>query len=113
MSYSNNRAALLAFYRPKQKRRKPYGPIVIRDGRAWLNVVDGRASSRQPPPAPRGRFPKPMPCVVCGAIFEAQSGGAAYCSTECHRHKLAERRIEEELAEARARRRFARGRSAP
>lgn len=72
----------------KQKRRARYGPIVIRDGQAWLNVVDGRASRQRPVElVRRGRFPKPWPCSVCGAIFEAQSGNAAYCSKDCHEQK--------------------------
>lgn len=83
---------------PKRKRRIPYGPIVIVGSRVQINVVDGRASTQQPAPTPKGRFPKTMACEVCGATFEAASGNSAYCSKECQRERVAERRVADEMA---------------
>lgn len=82
---------------PKRKRRVPFGPIVIVDGRACLNLVNGQASCRQPPPPPRGTFPKTVACDVCGTPFMGMSGNSAYCSKDCQRERLAERRVAEEL----------------
>ncbi len=89
--------------RRRKQRPAPVGPIVIVDGHARLNIVDGRASRQRPrPPAPlRGRFPKPKACEVCGAVFTAPSGGSAYCSKSCQHLRIAERRVAEEIATAR------------
>ena len=88
---------------PKRARRTPHGPIVIVDGRDQINLIDGRASIQQPRPPPKGRFPKTIACDVCGTAFEATGGNSAYCSKDCQRERIAERRVEDEMYALRAR----------
>ena len=97
----------LVFERPKQKRRAPYGPLIIVGSRVFINVVDGRASRQQPPASSKGPFPRQQPCSVCGDSFEARSGSSAYCSKECQAFRVAEREIEAEAFD-RSRRRLRR-----
>ena len=95
---------------PRRRKRKArrVGPIFIEGSVVRLNVVDGRASTRPLTYYVRkGPFPKTKACEVCGEPFEAQSGNSAYCSKTCNAERVAERKIAEEMAAARRRRRGA------
>ncbi len=82
----------------RNRKRQPYGPIIIVRGLAFINVVGGRASQRQPLPPPRGAYPKPVPCKHCGESFMGNSGSSAYCNRDCQRAYHAAWQVAAELA---------------